>query len=309
MLDKDGKPLLHDLDLEQYLAPEYSATDLALLSDYGLCAMRRKEFLARLRRDLESDDSSVMKSPNTDNDWHSRVAEVLCQVWAKLPKLMAELALIPLTSGEWTSGNTLRVSPIYNSQVKGYSIPRKLNLNLVDPQAEKNCNRNELFHLLGVQEAQVSEIRHTIISHHQSYHVGLWNSRNNLVFLYQTAHLDQENDRPGFYHGFDLLDAKHRNRKPGVDAIYFPDDDPYSAQQLLQPLPGIRCPDISILDRHYMSIHPSQPEQEPRDWRSWLREMFSVRDVIPLSRSEQSSSSPQLSEECRYVAKHRRRHS
>ncbi|KAL5045588.1 hypothetical protein BDW71DRAFT_208132 [Aspergillus fruticulosus] len=56
MEDKNGEPLFADLDIEQYLAVEYLKQDLDLFTDHGLGMMRKTEFLARVRQDLNQED-------------------------------------------------------------------------------------------------------------------------------------------------------------------------------------------------------------------------------------------------------------
>lgn len=305
MLDENGEPLFPDLEPEEYLALEYSAKDLDSLKSYGLRQMGVSGFLVRVCEDLNQHESSIIKSPETSNDWHSRVAEILLKSWPEHRDVMENFELIPLTGGVWKSSSDVDSVSIYYPHVNGYKIPTNLELDLLDPKAESNNSRKQLFDCLGVQESRVSDIRRVVITHQGNRTVYLYNHRKNLEFLYLTAHIDQDNDHALAYGDIDLIDHKNRRRSPEDYTFYFPDEDLYSAQQLLQPVglgepqnstPGL---DVSFLHSDYMCHSPTQPDEEARTWRTWLSEMRYVHDSIPLTRAGH------LSEECLYVAKQR----
>ncbi|KAL2822753.1 hypothetical protein BDW59DRAFT_173698 [Aspergillus cavernicola] len=304
MEDKNGEPLFADLDVEQYLAVEYLEKDLGFLTDHGLAVMRKTEFLARVRQDLnQEDEESIMFDPNTDADWHSRVAKSLIDCWPRNSNKMKDLALIPLANGERASAETVEDSPIYFSKVSRYSIPARLDLKSVDPKAEENPARRKLFSLLGVREVGASHIRRMIIKHHEKRTPSLRASKSTVAFLYLTAHLDQENDNADAYKHIKLWDQLFKVRVARSSTIYFPTDDQYGAQQLFQPLDtedntGDLTLDVSILDPAYMSECPVQPEEESLTWKDWLSEKLNVQDVISLANDDD------LTKECRYVAEH-----
>lgn len=305
MLDENGEPLFPDTEPEEYLAPEYSAKDLDALKNYGLRWMDIDGFLVRARKDLDQQESSIMKSPETSDDWHSRVANILFDAWPDRTETMKSLALIPTKRGQWKSASDANFASIYYPHVNGYQIPTNLKLNLIDSEAARNRDRKRLFDCLGVQEPRASHIRHAITIHHSNHDVILRDNRMNLEFLYLTAHLNQDSDYPLAYHRIKLFDHMHRKRSPEIYTFYFPGDDPYDAQQLLKPVgPGKSCDsapelDVSFLHSDYMSCSSSQPGEENRTWRVWLSQMRYVRDVIPLT------CSGRLSEECLYVARQR----
>lgn len=303
-LDKYSSPLYPDLEPEEYLPPQYLAKDLDLLKDYGLCRLNANGFLTRVRKDLNQQKSSIMMSPDTDNDWHSRVAKALFRFWPSKTKEMKGLTLIPTRDGTWKSANNAFLNPIYYPYVKGYEIPKNLNLRLLDPEAQKNCDRKRLFSCLGVQEARLLTIRYAIRDHDSKYDVTMVNNRINLEFLYLTAHLDPLDDNSCLYTTLKFFDHMHRKRLSDGN-IYFPSEDPYGAQDLLQStrIGGVQIiPDLDVpfLNAYYMSCPPAQPDKEARTWRTWLSEMFNFRDIIPLS-----YIGTVLSDECLYVAKYR----
>lgn len=300
MLDENGEPLFPDLEPEEYLASEYSGKDLGLLKSYGLCQMGISDFLVRVLKDLTEQKSSIMKSPETSDDWHSRVAKILLEFLPRRGATIKSFKLIPLAGGAWKSSNDLNSKPIYCSRVNGYNIPPNLGLDLLDSKAERNHNRKRLFDCLGVQQPEISYIRAVATIYHTShYHIHL----SNLRFLYLTAHLDRENDCGADYGAIRLFDHMNRLRSPETYTFYFPDQNPYSAQQLLQPV-GLGEPqdstqdlNVSFLHDYYLYFPPIQPNKESRTWRTWLSEVRYVRDSIPLTRDGR------LSKECLYVAK------
>ncbi|KAL3476148.1 hypothetical protein BJX99DRAFT_270598 [Aspergillus californicus] len=299
MLDNNGDPLLPDLAAEQYLAREYLPGDLKLLSKHGLCHMSQKDFVDRVRIDLDRGESSIMRSPNTGDEWHSRVAKVLVAAYSSFPEILKGLALVPLRDSSWGSrmfGNKIRFS-----HINGLLIPSNPFLQLVDPAAEGNNDRKLLFETLGVQKPEVTDIRRTLITSRPDATI----SRTDLAFLYLTAHLDQANEHAFTYSGLSLMDWNRTAKPAKGHTFYFPDDDPYGAQKLLQLTDhdnaesGTAVVDAAVLHPSYMTDCPAQPEKETRTWKAWLREMWRVRDAIPLT------AGGILSPECLYVAENR----
>lgn len=302
-LDKNGLPLYPDLDPEEYLAPQYLAKDLDLLADYGLCWMGIDGFLTRVRKDLSQQESSIMMSSGTSNDWHSRVAKILLNAWSLHASTIRDLALIPTRNGSWISSNSISFEPIFYPYVNGYEIPKNISLQLLDIDAQRNCERKHLFDRLGVEEAGLSHIRTMAKFHYWMHDVKPPNSRINLEFFYLTEHLYRGLGYYLYFASIPIHDHLSRKRSQN-DTIYFPSDDPYGAQHLFQPMRSGEShikPDFEVLflNDHYMSNTPAKPEKETRTWRAWLSEMFCIRDAIPLTRAGQ------LSEECLYVAKYR----
>ncbi|KAI9038751.1 uncharacterized protein KD926_010486 [Aspergillus affinis] len=307
MLDKNGDPLLVDLRPEQYLASEYPTKDLDLLEGYGLLLLDEAGFLDRIRQDLDRGEFSVVRS-SFDDDWHSRVAKILISAFSANSERMKVLSFIPLIDGEWKSARSIIDKPIYYSHCAGYPIPTNRGWNLVSPIAEKIPERSLLFGLLGVRRLEVSRVRRAIIRYISKDFVNPQNSRQNLHFLYLTARVDRSTDSPPDYDGVCLIDRQNRKRQPQKSTFFFPGNNPYGAERLLEPIepkgtgkvaPGL---DVSILHSHYMEDCPTPPEGKGRTWKTWLSEMLHVRDTVPLTRFGR------LSEECLYIAKHRPDH-
>ncbi|KAH8698523.1 hypothetical protein BGW36DRAFT_376264 [Talaromyces proteolyticus] len=315
MLDGKGNPLFSDSNPERYLASEYSATDLEKLNNCGLESMQTEEFLDKVRLDLDKNSQSVVKASATDEDWHSRLAKFLISALRNYPDKIRSFGIIPLIGGRWTAS---RNTTIYYSHAKQHPIPTDLGLNLVDPQAVRNPERKRLFDSLGVKNPKISNTRKLIFDKYEYNSITVRDfatSRNHLVFLYLTTHLNMVNDKMDSisYLRLNILDQKCRCKWPQNDIVYFSDDKPYGAKELFQAInhdtrsqkivPGL---DVSFMHHEYMESPPSQPEGEHRSWRTWLRDMLHISDAIPLF-SNRALLTPDyhLSDECLYVAKHR----
>ncbi|GFF57726.1 hypothetical protein IFM61392_07789 [Aspergillus lentulus] len=297
MCDKHGKPLLPDLDTEQYLSSHYAPKDLDSLRDYGLQLMNRYEFLDRLRRDVNNVGSSIMRNPDTNDDWHSAVAKYLIRVsgpkYPNTTETMKKIELIPLLGGLWRRPSAFDRYPVYFTQAHGHAVPTDGIFDLIAPNAEINPFRKQLFARLGVQEASVRDIRRKIIDHGMRFAPGLEISRSHLQFLYVTAHLDREHDQTITYSLLKLTDNASRLRSLPDGTWYFPEEGPYTPQELLAQFD----PKPIILHPAYIRDCPEKPEEETRSWKTWLGQMFGIRDVIPLT------SNKQLSDECLYLAR------
>ncbi|KAE8338025.1 hypothetical protein BDV24DRAFT_177138 [Aspergillus arachidicola] len=294
-LDRGGEYLLPDLQDEQYLASEYTAKDLDLLTDYGLSRMKISDFLVRLEQDLNQDPGSKLRTLDTSSDWHTRVADILVEACLKWSARIGRLKIIPLVGGSWTSLSVSN-SDIYFSFVARYLIPLK-GVRLVEPSAELNPRRKVLFRLLGVKEAKVADARRWVLNSLSKGITDLDTSREHLVFLYKTAHLSPEPDQYAYYKSSSVCDHRGQWRSIQASKFYFPSDDEHGAQQLLQPQSGY-FGNGYILHPEYISKNtPETPEGDSRSWKEWLQQVLDIRDEIPLA------VDGSLSIECVHVGK------
>ncbi|OGM49543.1 hypothetical protein ABOM_001651 [Aspergillus bombycis] len=293
-LDRDGEYLLPDLQDEQYLAPEYKAKDLDLLNYYGLFWMHMFDFLVRLEQDLDQGSGSKLHAPDTSDDWHTRVADILIEACTKDPNRIRRLKIIPLAGGAWTPISVFGPR-IYFSFVARYQIPPTTGVCLVEPSAELNARRKALFRVMGVEEAEVPDVRRWVLNSLNKHIPDLGISRKHLAFLYQTAHLDPETDQFAYYKNSSICD--HRGNLPSIQAsrLYFPSHDEYGAQQLLQPESGYSGHSYILHPDYINENSPETPDGESRTWQKWLQEVLNIRDEIPLV--EDGS----LSMECAHV--------
>ncbi|KAL5334193.1 hypothetical protein BJX70DRAFT_378796 [Aspergillus crustosus] len=302
MTDSSDEPLLPDLEPEQYPWSRYSLEDLHTLRPYGLRDLDDKEFIDRLRRDLDRGTSGVMQHQDTEADWHSRVANLLVTIASNSPQSLndlKDLPLIPTKEDNWIRPISGFRGPIYFSQVRGCSIPLSAAYHVVSPIAERNLARRKLFTLLGVEQPSARGIRQ-YLERNPARSLGA--SVLHLRFLYLTAHLDRKNDTPTDYLWFKPLSIGSEEPSGAEGAWYFADADDYSPHQLLsgflpeQPVwPAPKLTPI-ILHPRYMLNCPDKPEKESLTWKAWLMNKLHVREGVPLIRAGK------LSAELRYIA-------
>ncbi|KAE8423087.1 hypothetical protein BDV36DRAFT_279575 [Aspergillus pseudocaelatus] len=294
-LDSYGEYLVPDLQDEQYLASEYKAKDLDLLTDYGLSRMKISDFLVRLEQDLNQDSGSKLRALDTSSDWHTRVADILIEACPKWSARIGSLKIIPLVGGSWTSLSVSN-SYIYFSFVARYLIPLK-GVRLVEPSAELNPRRKALFRLLGVKEAMVADARRWVLNSLRKGITDLDTSREHLAFLYETAHLNLETDQYAYYKSSSVCDHRGQWRSIQASKFYFPSDDEYGAQQLLQPQSGYSGNGYILHPEYINKNTPEIPEGDSRSWKEWLQQALDIRDEIPFV------VDGSLSTECVHVGK------
>ncbi|KAL1877359.1 hypothetical protein VTK73DRAFT_8654 [Phialemonium thermophilum] len=321
-LDRHGQPLFPDKDPEVYLSLEYNEGDLNRLREYGLHPISVAELIERAEADLAS-ESSRFRNSKTDEDWHSRAARVLSypfgrsgQQWTERQQAVRKLKLLPQRNPFgfwWTSAAN---GPVYYPEVDGtdLQIPENLGLMVVDPAAVANAERKKLFDLVGVTAASVVQIRDAILARHRRWN-HLWyeikpaHKAEHLRFLYSTEHLVAS---PGGSSYADLRVVDHRGAQHNADdELYFCDDEPYGAANLLKPTapgdrPGDGAPGCNVLFLHdaYFREIPEPPAPGRASWKEWLRTKFSVRRCPRLTECS-AKSERHASMVCKYVARHR----
>jgi hypothetical protein len=202
-IDKHGNSLFEDMEPEIYSSRHYSASDLFLLREYGLSNIHMGHFIDRVKADLAR-PSSKMKSPDTDDDWHSRVAQLLLrpfeQHWPECSREVLELHILPTSNlfGRWRALNMAFLPPPHFPNVKGLAIPYDLGWALIDPDAVKNPDRRKLFEALGVRQGSFASVRTSILGRYErgvtteftvfseKHSITLSSSKYHFTFLYLT---------------------------------------------------------------------------------------------------------------------------
>lgn len=313
MLGHTDSPLLPDSVPEQYLASEYTYADLNRLIEYGLRTMQEGEFLDKLKSDLNSRWSKTKS--NTNEKWHARLADCLISLFPRWPDTIRQLPLIPLLGGKWISfeGNSI----FYSQAFDKCPVPTDLGLHLVHPNAEKNSQRKKLFDTLGVKTVQIMDTRKLIFDQYSysSFSVkDLATSRSHLNFLYLTDKLSRGKDKIK-YSRIHVLDHEKRCKRPDeINRVFFVNDKAYGAKELFcvvndadsdDTAPGL---DVSFIHHEYVKHPPKQPEDERRNWETWLRDTLGIYNTIPLfTKRKPTDDLYHLSEECLYVSKARPR--
>jgi len=234
--DEFGNPLVDDLENEIYLASEYEQQDIAALDSLGLAVLDFADIMQRLRRDLEQPNSSSrFKSPETNDDWHTRTAKLLLRPFeekfkSKIPDEVRALACIPLQNGKWTA---ITKGAVFFPHTNGILIPTDLGLRIVDEKSITNPTRKKLFVTLGVQSASIEDIRALILALYKTErsYISFETSLKDLHFLYLTH-------SPGttvkLRESTSLWVFNHRDHRiHDEEDLYFQSDEEYDFQKLM----------------------------------------------------------------------------
>jgi hypothetical protein len=193
-VDRHGNPLIADLPEEIYIASEYEQFgNIGSLQKLGLRIISMDEMFARFQQDISS-SWSVLKSPDTDEDWHTRAARLLLLPFKwENERLLAQLRrmqMIPLVDGTWTS---ILDGDVFFPDTDGIQIPTDIELRIVDRKAINNGERKKLLTSLGVANASSQVIRQQILKRYlnSSGAADLETSIAHLRYLYNT-HIQDE---------------------------------------------------------------------------------------------------------------------
>lgn len=299
--DQDGDPLFEDLDPEMYVADSYAPGDVKTLRDHGLKPLAMTQIMRTICQDLEkSGASSRLRSPRTDDDWHSRAASLLLlpfnMNWSDRIAEVRRLNVIPLQDGSWVSANK---GDIFYDSVDGIPIPKDLLLQIVDPKATGNERRVELFNILGVRTASISMVRSRILALHvqaEKGDIAFEHSLAHLRFLYLTHESKSEDeDLPELV----IYDHLQEPRSLLNYDFYIQDDHPYGAESLLgaDSISSFRA---GFVNPKYFEQAPKTPSGMTLTWVQWMYGYVGVRDDIRLLSRDKKS----LSKECKHVAEH-----
>lgn len=288
-VDENREPLFDDGDPEEIISQRYDASDLNILRDYGLKYASFTEISKWLRKDLKRGKFSRMKSPETPESWHTRVAKLLHHPFAQnLAYRIEELKgmhLLPLENGSWVS---VKSGPVYFAQVDGMDIPSDVDLRLIS-KSVTNAHRITLFEDLGVQTVSVDVVRGKILRRYSNgsdpSYISLRNSKCHLEFLYLTEHL-KGNDEPS-YSWLALWDTKGKMYPPYTNYIYIANDEPYGPWELFRktdsgPNPGDGAPGYPAIfvNEEYFRDGPATPPHQKRTWIEWFYDRLDVEKYV-----------------------------
>ncbi|MBE3044641.1 hypothetical protein IMZ48_19190 [Candidatus Bathyarchaeota archaeon] len=281
--DGHGHPLFPDLYPELYIADLYAREDIDTLEAFGLPTMVMTEIIETVRQDLaESGIPSRLRSPETDEDWHSRASSLLLLPFENnWPISMAEikqLEIIPLEDGSWARADH---GDIFYGAIGEVSVPSDLGLRIVDPTATGNERRVDLFNALGVQTADIAMIRSRILAmHHRSQvqPIDFEHALLHLKFLYLTHESKSGEENAGNLVVYDHLNLP---RSPLERDLYIQDDHPYGAQSLIGET-FMSVYETSFVNSWYVEDAPGIPSGLDLTWVEWMHEYLGVRRNIRL---------------------------
>ncbi|KAF4340028.1 hypothetical protein FBEOM_6067 [Fusarium beomiforme] len=312
LLDKNGDPLLADLDEEMYLAKEYTCEDLKLLKPYGLHEMPPSDAVSLFEKDLTSGPvQSRMMSPATDNEWHSLAARALMCLkdiaTGSVQDRLKKLEFIPLRNGTWVPPS---FGPLYYSHSsRGLTIPDDLGLYLVDLEAVNHPHRRSLFDKFGVTEALVKDVRSLILQKPLppvGNETTLAASISHLQFLYLSDPLFEYDDSQARLRRYRVYDRRLRARTPTKHVVYLTTDDDCGPSQLLKPHGNAPGYDAPFLHDYYMNEKPETPSGCSLDWPDWLQQRLRLRLHLQLTNTKKCPERKlELSSAFRYVEQYR----
>jgi len=269
------------------------------LKSYGGVSTSMQMQVRLLQVDLNN-SASKMKSKSTSEEWHSATAEyfsVCMDEEGKSSKLLKQLPILPLRTGDWVSADS---GPVYFPTADGVPIPSDVDMRILDPGAVANAKRKQFFIQLGVTEPAASSVRGFLSDAYCSptRRISLEESRAHLHFLYLTHNLGQ----PGNALRNIQIHSQDRGiQDPRQVDFYLPGGDhPYGPESLLAPTdkaPGLR---VVFLHEAYLEKAPKQPVSTHPSWKTWLCDNVGVRKSLRLVTRHGDA----LSDSWGYVAKY-----
>lgn len=301
-LDENGEPLLDDGDPERIISQHYDGKALGVLSNYGLQKLTFKVLITWLRSDLQRGALSRMKSPETSDDWHTRVAKMFIRAFqyqrTTAIKDLRSMDLLPLRDGTWVSVTS---GTVYFAQVDGLDIPSDLNLRIIS-QSVANPSRMLLFQHLGVQTASASFVRTNIL---QSYppdglmaQISLEISKSHLRFLYLTE--ESMDDEEPCYSRLAVQDHKGVAVRPALVVLYQVNDEPFGAWELFRktdpgPNPGDGAPgylDALFVNEEYFEDFSTDTPENQVTWPEWFHSALGVEAFAYFSAPQEADLPP-----------------
>ncbi|RFU34079.1 hypothetical protein B7463_g2224, partial [Scytalidium lignicola] len=305
-LDNNGSPLFRDRPgrYSKYLSLEYGLENINTLKD--LFDIRDIEDLAmchRINHDLRCPDSR-MKSGETSDNWHSRVAHLIISILDRSPgtdietMIFENLPLIPLNDGRWV---TAVETNLYFPAETGPAIPQDIIIT-IDPESIINEAREELFEVLGATECPPDEVVNKIWQEYSTRNGGaadLASSKLHLSYLYWHV---EDTSNPGFSHLWIYDDNERRINTRRTDVpVYLSSEDEYGPHALFRgALPELSVPFLNPSYLDLISPITRHTRQHDTSWTDWLKQALIIRDVPRLRFSAGS-----LSTEFRHILQHR----
>ncbi|RYP73467.1 hypothetical protein DL771_003639 [Monosporascus sp. 5C6A] len=299
-VDKYGNPLFGDFQYPHasYISRCYEEGDLKILGRFGLQILAQDHLLERVKLDL-SRESSTMKSPDTDDDWHSRAARILSlsfeNNWYNRISETRKLGLIPLSDGKWVS--PLDCDVFFPETEDEIPIPTDLGLQLVSPEAFRVDDRVALFKHLGVKFASNQEIRTKIIQKYRcpTFTCTFEPSLGHLRFLY-LSHTDDHT--AAAYDDLKVGDTNNCLCPIRRRDFYRTDEHPYGLWTLYRASDEhLGLDNVRFVNPSYFEDPPDKPEQHALTWEEWFHEHLGIRRHPRLISADGRSVSP----ECEYV--------
>ena len=317
--DQYNEPLFEDLVNELYLSRYYDRYYRIYLKRMGVETVSVDDILDRIDADLEKTVPKIV-APTTDDDWHTRVATMLCGLledsrYSTVQEEIRAMRLIPLENRVLVSSKEHDTFyPDYN----GVSIPTDLGICLVNPEAIQNKARKKLFSLLGVTHCESKHIRKKILEKYNKWNAAsldasishlrylFWNPPEEEQQLDGRIYLKDQNEIPVY-----RMHVTFGRGDLVVDDLYFESQEEYGTQKLLERIersvkgsisvaPGLP---VHFLNTSYLEAVSPKASHGGQSWVSWLEKVAGVRRSPRLLKR---SSPKELSDVFLYILENRK---
>ncbi|KAI1327062.1 hypothetical protein F5Y16DRAFT_421235 [Xylariaceae sp. FL0255] len=278
VIDDEGNPLFEEDIPGKIVSQQYSDTDLATLTIYGLNWCTPDDILEWVAQDLRRGVSSRIKSPKTPDRWHSKVAQLINECFDKRLNIGAgfrRLGMVPVNNDRWVSCDK---TSVYFQTINGLEIPAGIDLKILASKTG-DAHRLALFKNLGVKSASFDLVRKSILRFYTMKHekLELDTSLQHLRFLYSTE--DESLDHAS-YDGIQLLDRSGFVQKPVEEYMYIVNDDSYGASELFKPKPETGAPgySVSFVHQGYFESPPTRTGYD--SWTDWFYNKLQVERYV-----------------------------
>lgn len=294
--DKHGEPLFEDLRQEVYLSSDYRLEYREYLRELGVTTLSWNNIIARITPYLQGENPRFLH-PNQDDDWHTRVANLLLRGLRDkdIELKIKELPLIPLRDGSLRHNRSRTI--YFPTDIWGNHVPVDLNLQIVDDDILNNNARLMLYDKLGVQHCLPSFVASQIIKRYNPpQRINLSDSVSHLEYFYRAFSDDQTLNDCIFVMNQSEVPIYRKfvtfGRSIIVDDLYFDTIGDFGTKHLAQELKSNGSPGIHILHDTYLKAVSLHEAIKGRPWQQWLEKKALIRRIPRLRHSSTTGISP-----------------
>lgn len=313
--DRHGHPLLEDIYPETYLSQSYAKKHDENLRELGVDNLSFHCILDRLDPYLQGDSPKYL-DPVLDDDWHTKIADLLIRAIktdnkrGDITKRIKSMPLIPASRGGLMSAESPDV--YFPTDHKGNVIPEDLpDMPTVDQIALDNPSRRTLFKTLGVTHCHPTRVIQSILKRYNKHDgVTLEDSVSHIAYLFRALEKNESLDKRIFI--MDRKEIKVYRAFPtfGVpiikDDLYVETLGDYGTKHLAEVIaqnsrkpetPGF---DIHLIHSAYIDSVPAATLSHGRTFSQWHEEVAYVRRTPRLKHLQHD----RLSDLSAYLAKY-----
>jgi hypothetical protein len=306
--DGDDEPLLPDTK-DVYLSSEYEEADIEILENLGLEQLSLDQMMYRLSRSLAKGSSATYWLDKTplDDDWHTHFASFLAEMIRDnvTRNKVEQLDIIPLTDMRWVSPASMESAPVYlpllvDQDPVHIEIPSHLGINTLHKTACAVGERLTLYEKLRIIPCDPEVVISKILDPYSFSHrdtVGKFRTEFEILFWF---------GRPNFRDKLPQAQclsaaSKHRQQR-SASFLFFPSDEEYDAQKLLEFTPPDDLGDYGFLHNLYMESQVRNMIRSKKTWETWLQ-TCGVTYYPSLTKQQHEGREPVLSPVQKLIAR------